>query len=235
MTSAERRDRMRSSAPAGLSPMWTAGAFPPLVSTSRPFLKYGAATLGRALDEVPVPAYVLDEGGRFTWLNHAATTLLGSALGRPFGRVVAPEDVHTARMAFARNLLGEPKTDLPLTLIDGRGDRIRVRVASVPLWERNLVIAVFGLATLDGVGVLRLDGESVSSRPKDLLTARQFEVLLLLAEGLETRSIAARMGVAYDTARNHIRGLLRALNVHSRLQAVARAHDLGLLPPRSKE
>jgi DNA-binding NarL/FixJ family response regulator len=43
------------------------------------------------------------------------------------------------------------------------------------------------------------------------------------------------MGVAYDTARNHIRGLLRALNVHSRLQAVARAHDLGLLPPRSKE
>jgi DNA-binding CsgD family transcriptional regulator len=38
------------------------------------------------------------------------------------------------------------------------------------------------------------------------------------------------MGIAYDTARNHIRGLLRALNVHSRLQAVARARELGLIP-----
>jgi DNA-binding CsgD family transcriptional regulator len=216
-----------------LFPTWPAGSPSFLVPTPRPSLKYGAETLARALDEVPVPAYVLDESGRFRWLNHSAAALFGSVVGRPFARVVAPEDVHTARVAFARNLLGEPRTDVPLKLIDGRGDRIPVRGASVPRWERQVVIAVFGLATIGCVKPERLDAEERNALARDLLTARQFEVLILLAEGLGTRLIAARMGIAYETARNHVRGLLRALNVHSRLEAVALARDLGLLPERS--
>jgi DNA-binding CsgD family transcriptional regulator len=235
MSDTDGGDRMAHRSRLAPPPGRPAGSPHLLMSTPHPSLNYDAATLGRALDEVPVPAYVLDGDGRFRWLNHAATALLGSALGRPFARVVAPEDVHSARVALARNLLGEPKTDLPLTLIDGRGGRVRVRIASVPLWEDQLVIAVFGLATVDGVGRERRVAEAMNARARGLLTGRQFEALILLAEGHGTRCVAARMGIAYDTARNHIRGLLRALNVHSRLQAVARARELGLIPKSSEE
>ena len=55
------------------------------------------------------------------------------------------------------------------------------------------------------------------------LTPRQHEVLHLLTEGLTTAEVAARLNVAEETARNHIRALLRSLQVHTRLHAVVEA------------
>jgi len=56
-------------------------------------------------------------------------------------------------------------------------------------------------------------------------------VLRLLAEGLETPEIAKRLGVAEETARNHIRALLRATGAHSRLEAVLMGMRLGMVAP----
>lgn len=61
------------------------------------------------------------------------------------------------------------------------------------------------------------------------LTPRRREVLVLLAEGVPAKLIAARLGLAEATVRNHIRGLLAALGVHSQLEAVAVARRRGLL------
>ena len=61
------------------------------------------------------------------------------------------------------------------------------------------------------------------------LTPRQLEVLRLLAEGLETPQIARRLGVAEETARNHIRALLRATGAHSRLEVVLMGFRSGVL------
>jgi DNA-binding CsgD family transcriptional regulator len=61
------------------------------------------------------------------------------------------------------------------------------------------------------------------------LTSRQQEVLALLAEGLGTAAIAARLGLSKETVRNHVRAVLRALGVHSRLEAVVEARQRGLL------
>ena len=63
------------------------------------------------------------------------------------------------------------------------------------------------------------------------LTTRQSEALALLAEGFGTRAISAQLGIAEETARNHIRGVLTQLGAHSRLEAVVRAYRLGLLEP----
>ena len=62
-----------------------------------------------------------------------------------------------------------------------------------------------------------------------VLTPRQLDVLRLLAAGMTTEAIAARLGVAVETARNHIRALLRRLEVHSRLEAVVEARRRGLI------
>lgn len=60
------------------------------------------------------------------------------------------------------------------------------------------------------------------------LTARQLEVLRLLAEGSPARTIASILGITEATVRNHIRAVLLELGAHSQLEAVyrARGHDL---------
>jgi DNA-binding CsgD family transcriptional regulator len=61
------------------------------------------------------------------------------------------------------------------------------------------------------------------------LTTRQREVLGLMANGLVAKVIAARLGVAETTVRTHIRTILRQLDAHSQLEAVAKARRTGLL------
>lgn len=59
------------------------------------------------------------------------------------------------------------------------------------------------------------------------LTPRQREVLSLLCEGLSNKLISRRLNIAGTTVKIHISGILRALNVASRLQAVIAARRLG--------
>lgn len=61
------------------------------------------------------------------------------------------------------------------------------------------------------------------------LSARELEVLELLAAGVGTRAIAGRLFLSHNTVRNHAQNVLRKLNVHSRLEAVSVARRDGLL------
>jgi len=63
----------------------------------------------------------------------------------------------------------------------------------------------------------------------DRLTPREKEVLRLMAEGHPSRQIAARMGISYTTVRTHIRSLGSKLAVHSKLEAIVKARELGLI------
>ena len=60
------------------------------------------------------------------------------------------------------------------------------------------------------------------------LTAREAEVLALLADGLTQAEIAARLVVSPRTVGTHIQHILSKLDVHSRAQAVAMALRQGL-------
>ncbi|WP_256105244.1 response regulator transcription factor [Streptomyces sp. ODS05-4] len=62
-----------------------------------------------------------------------------------------------------------------------------------------------------------------------LLTPREVEVLVRVAEGEDTRRIAAGMGIAPSTARTHVQRVLMKLDVGSRLEAAALAARTGLL------
>jgi DNA-binding CsgD family transcriptional regulator len=67
--------------------------------------------------------------------------------------------------------------------------------------------------------------------PASHLTARQQEVLELIAEGAPAKVIATKLGVAEVTVRNHIRAILLELGCHSQLEALAEARRRRLLPP----
>ena len=59
------------------------------------------------------------------------------------------------------------------------------------------------------------------SAPPAHLTPRQAEVLRLLEQGRSTKQIAQELHLSTETVKNHVRHLLRALGVNSRLEAVA--------------
>jgi len=61
------------------------------------------------------------------------------------------------------------------------------------------------------------------------LTPRELEVLQLLSEGLTQPQIASRLVISPRTVGTHIQNLLGKLDVHSRAQAVALAHRVGLV------
>jgi two-component system response regulator DevR len=63
----------------------------------------------------------------------------------------------------------------------------------------------------------------------DRLTPREKEVLRLMAEGFPSRAIAAKMGISYTTVRTHIRSVGTKLTVHSKLEAIVKARELGLI------
>jgi DNA-binding NarL/FixJ family response regulator len=63
----------------------------------------------------------------------------------------------------------------------------------------------------------------------DRLTAREKEVLRLMAEGIASRDIASKLGISYTTVRTHIRSLGSKLGVHSKLEAIIKARELALV------
>ena len=68
-----------------------------------------------------------------------------------------------------------------------------------------------------------------SESQRESLTAREKEVLRLMAEGLPSREIATKLGISYATVRTHIRSLGAKLGVHSKVQAIVKARELALI------
>jgi PAS domain S-box-containing protein len=176
-----------------------------------------------ALESINVPSYVIDRTGIVRWLNPAARRIVGDARGRQFTSVCAPEETRRSREVFARNLArGTGSTDAQLVVIDADGNRVAVEISSAPLRQDHRVIGMFGQVT---------DVEQTAPRPRHpRLTPRQTEVLGLLERGRSTEGIARELHLSVETVRNHIRHILRALGVHSRLEAVALSRHEDLVP-----
>ena len=61
------------------------------------------------------------------------------------------------------------------------------------------------------------------------LSARELEILKLLARGESSKSIGELLHISRTTVNNHVQHLLRKLNAHNRLEAIRRAEHAGLI------
>ncbi|MBP0459624.1 response regulator transcription factor [Streptomyces bomunensis] len=69
------------------------------------------------------------------------------------------------------------------------------------------------------------------AEPPDGLTAREAEVLSLVAEGLSNKEIAGRLHIGAATVKTHINNLFAKTGVRDRAQAVRYAYQRGLIEP----
>jgi PAS domain S-box-containing protein len=191
-------------------------------------LKSLDADIETALETLNIPSYVLDSSGIIRWLNPAARQLVGDCRGRQFTSVVAPEDRRRARDVFAQKVVGtKVATDSTGVILGADGERLDCEISAVRLTRGGHVVGVFGQLP-------HWTGEHPSQAPHPHLTPRQAEVLHLLELGRSTTQIAAELHLSQETVRNHVRHLLRALGVSSRLEAVAVARQLHAEEPRAQ-
>jgi two-component system, NarL family, nitrate/nitrite response regulator NarL len=93
-----------------------------------------------------------------------------------------------------------------------------------------LVAAVRGLVALDAaLAPALLRRAAPAAGDAEGLTAREAEVLALLAEGLSNKVIAARLGIAERTAKFHVESILGKLGAETRSEAIVIAARRGLV------
>ena len=113
--------------------------------------------------------------------------------------------------------------------------RIAIKVANPALADRLAA----ALSSLEDVELVAADLEAdalivATSVPAGAdaalaLTARELEVLALLAEGASNKLIARRLGISTHTAKYHVASLLEKLDAVSRTDAVTNAARIGVL------
>ena len=65
----------------------------------------------------------------------------------------------------------------------------------------------------------------------DVLTSRETEVLILIAQGMSNTQISDTLCIAVETTRTHIKRILPKLGLRDRAQAVVIAYETGLVTP----
>ena len=114
--------------------------------------------------------------------------------------------------------------------------RLAIGVANPALADRIASV----LADVDGLELVSKDDEpdavvvgaletATELEANIELTARELEVLALLAEGASNKLIGRRLGISAHTAKYHVASLLEKLDAVSRTDAVAHAARIGVL------
>jgi DNA-binding NarL/FixJ family response regulator len=203
---------------------------------------------------------VVDATGRLVWANrawldvrrdHGQDTLAAVALGRNVIAVLQQARGGAPRLVAAgiRAVLAGESAHFALecAIPELRGRRAEISITPAPGGIAAAVIMQAdvhpsGIAgrTLasdveqppGGVVALRSQTEAVNSAT-EALTPREFEVLQLMARGLDNAAIAERLDVGYATVRGHVRSIMAKLGARSRLAAVVGAFQRGIVPPPS--
>ncbi len=222
-----------------------------------PFVRLPREALSfcEALERSPDAAFVTDRHNRVLYSNRAAGALLGCApeevVGTSCEALLKGHDVFDNRyctdncpvMQMAAR--GEPVRDFRMHVETLDGSELVVELSVlhlvVPPPENYLLVHV--LRPCGKTAPISLPTEAETRPPRSSLeavrespdvrarrlTAREVEVLGMVAAGRTTPEIAARLHISTLTARNHVQNILEKLEVHSKSEAIAFAFQKRLI------
>ena len=186
----------------------------------------------------PVPPAVR----RRVWVQadlHLAPGNSGGPLADSEGRVVGINTMIVAGLALAVPSYGGGSAAAPA---GGMTLRVYLRISDPSARRRiaNLLrkdpeVELVGDAdeadvVMEDAGALRPVGGGSVSEAGAQLTAREREVLRLMADGLGNKGIATALGISSHTAKYHVASVLAKLDAQSRTEAVTKGLREGLLP-----
>ncbi len=196
-----------------------------------------------AYEALPARVGMLDASGTLVWANRAwrafrrsqgRDTLAAVAVGTNFimfsrqaGGTVPQLIAAGVRAVLDRQSTGF-RLDFPLPEMDGC--RTEMSVTPTPDGAPGAVVTLSDDRTRSGLAGLSPRSEPVGVAI-EALTPRELEVLQLMARGLDNTAIAERLGVGYTTVRAHVSSIMAKLDARSRLAAVVRALQRGIVQP----
>ena len=105
-------------------------------------------------------------------------------------------------------------------------------IDEVPLTGEYQVLVTF-LDTDDEITVVPRHEFTSLVRANMGLTPRELQILPLIQRGMTNKDIARTLELGTGTVRNYVSSIINKLGTINRTQAVDRAVELGVLPPRS--
>lgn len=180
------------------------------------------------------PAFSVDVNATILDWNEGAERLFGyaqaEALGRQcfellkggdiFGNTYCDESCPLIKMAKRHDAIN--RCELSFRAASGQTIRVGVSTMAFPGEDDSALTVVHLFSPLEST---RCPPEGAT----ESLTAREIEVLKLLADGKRTSQITKQLKVSESTVRNHIQQILDKLKVHNRLEAVCVAWRTGLI------
>ena len=171
---------------------------------------------------------IADDARRYTDVNEAACRLLGLSraqlLERRIDDFTPPEALPQMEQLWSSFLeegtqAGEFELQLPT------GERRQVEYSATANFTPGQHLSVF----LDPERDLPTERPRRQQEQRPRLTARQREVLVLVALGATTSDIGDRLGISTETARSHVKNAMQALGARNRAHAVALALSNALI------
>lgn len=198
------------------------------------------------------PAYGMDRHDRIVYWNEGATRALGWSADEVLGKMCF--DVLAGRDVFGNLYCTQ---ECPVVVSAIAGDDVRPYLldvkrkgaaASVKLIVRAVPLPAAGPAFAVLMHFLETEGPELDNLVSSLrsavrepaglppvdppisvspLSGREREIVMLLSNGYAALNIAAKLNLSHATVRNHIQNVLRKLEVHSQVEAVALAFRRG--------